>query len=88
MGMLQKITQHATASAGNFSTFVPDAAAVIALVRTPDGNDFDIGRLAQNLVLAAAAAVPLAACAQPAFDPAKPVVLPEAKLEYSDAHNP
>jgi hypothetical protein len=38
--------------------------------------------LLANLVLAAAVAVPLAACAQPAFDPAKQVVLPEAKLEY------
>ena len=45
----------ALASAGSFATFVPDAAAAIALVRTPEGNDFDIGRLAQNLMLAAQA---------------------------------
>jgi len=45
----------ALASAGSFATFVPDAAAALALVRTPDGNDFDIGRLAQNLMLAAQA---------------------------------
>ncbi|NQV07313.1 nitroreductase family protein [bacterium] len=41
------------ASAGTFAVWVPDAAAAIALVKTPHGNDFDIGRLAQNLMLAA-----------------------------------
>lgn len=31
------------------------ANLVIALVRLPDGNDFDVGRVAQNMMLAAAA---------------------------------
>lgn len=43
------------ASAGRFSDPIRAAAAAIALVRTADGNDFDIGRLAQNTMLAAAA---------------------------------
>lgn len=42
------------ASAGNFTDPVRGAAATICLVRTPEGNDFDIGRAAQNLMLAAA----------------------------------
>lgn len=44
----------ALAAAGSFTDPIRNAAAVIALVRTPDGNDFDIGRAAQNLMLAAA----------------------------------
>ena len=43
------------ATAGSYTDPVRNAAAAIALVRTADGNDFDIGRLAQNLMLAAAA---------------------------------
>ena len=43
------------ATAGGYTDPVRNAAAAIALVRTADGNDFDIGRLAQNLMLAAAA---------------------------------
>jgi nitroreductase len=43
------------AAAGSFTDPVRNAAAAIALVRTAEGNDFDIGRLAQNLMLAAAA---------------------------------
>jgi nitroreductase len=43
------------AGAGRFSTPVLDAPLTIALVRTPGGNDFDIGRVAQNVMLAAAA---------------------------------
>src|SRR3990172_1782907 len=42
------------ASAGSFTQPVLDAQIVVCLVRTEDGNDFDIGRLAQNLMLAAA----------------------------------
>lgn len=45
----------ALASAGNFTDPVRNSAATIALVRTPDGNAFDIGRVAQNIMLAAAA---------------------------------
>jgi len=43
------------AAAGRFSSPVRAAPLTIALVRTPDGNDFDIGRAAQNIMLAAAA---------------------------------
>jgi nitroreductase len=43
------------ASAGSFTDPVRNGAAAIALVRTATGNDFDIGRAAQNLMLAAAA---------------------------------
>ncbi|HSM02139.1 MAG TPA: nitroreductase family protein [Acidimicrobiia bacterium] len=43
------------ASAGRFSDPIRAAAVAIALVKTAEGNDFDIGRLAQNLMLAAAA---------------------------------
>jgi len=42
------------ASAGHFTKPVLAAQAVVCLVKTADGNDFDIGRLAQNLMLAAA----------------------------------
>lgn len=43
------------AAAGRFSAPVLAAPLTIALVRTPGGNDFDIGRCAQNIMLAAAA---------------------------------
>lgn len=43
------------ASAGKFTDPVRNSAATICLVRTPSGNDFDIGRAAQNIMLAAAA---------------------------------
>jgi nitroreductase len=43
------------AAAGDFAGPVRAAPLTIALVRTPDGNDFDIGRVAQNVMLAAAA---------------------------------
>lgn len=42
------------ASAGSFSGPIRASVATIALVRTGEGNDFDIGRVAQNLMLAAA----------------------------------
>jgi len=42
------------ATAGDFADPVRNAAAAVALVKTEEGNDFDIGRLAQNLMLAAA----------------------------------
>jgi len=45
----------ALATAGHSTGPIRDSAATIALVKTADGNDFDIGRLAQNLMLAAAA---------------------------------
>ena len=43
------------ASAGHYTQPVRDAKVAVCLVKTPQGNDFDIGRLAQNLMLAAAA---------------------------------
>lgn len=43
------------AGCGSFSQPLRNAALAIVPVRTPDGNDFDIGRLAQNIMLAAAA---------------------------------
>jgi nitroreductase len=43
------------ASAGQFTDPIRASAVSVALVRAADGNDFDIGRLAQNLMLAAAA---------------------------------
>jgi nitroreductase len=41
------------ASAGSFTDPIRASVAAIALVRTAEGNDFDIGRVAQNLMLAA-----------------------------------
>jgi len=39
---------------GYFTTPFRGAVAVVALVRLAKGNDFDIGRVAQNMMLAAA----------------------------------
>jgi nitroreductase len=43
------------AAAGDFTDPVRNSAATIGLVQTPLGNPFDIGRAAQNIMLAAAA---------------------------------
>ncbi len=43
------------ASAGHFTDPIRNSPATIALVQTPEGNEFDIGRAAQNIMLAAAA---------------------------------
>jgi nitroreductase len=43
------------ATAGQFTDPIRASAVSVALVKDADGNDFDIGRLAQNLMLAAAA---------------------------------
>ncbi len=43
------------ATAGNSTRPVLASAATVVLVRLPGGNDFDIGRAAQNMMLAAAA---------------------------------
>jgi len=43
------------ATAGQSTGPILDSAATIAVVKTEGGNDFDIGRLAQNIMLAAAA---------------------------------
>ena len=42
------------ATAGRYTQPVRDSAVTVCLVRAPDGNDFDIGRAAQNIMLAAA----------------------------------
>lgn len=49
--------RHALASAGSFTKPIRNASWVIALVEGPDGygDAFDIGRAAQNIMLAAAA---------------------------------
>ena len=41
------------AECGDFTDPIRRAPLAIALVKEPEGNDFDIGRLAQNLMLAA-----------------------------------
>lgn len=46
---------------GDFTQPVRDSAAVIVLVEEPDGNEFDIGRAAQNMMLAAKA-IGVASC--------------------------
>lgn len=43
----------ALAGAGSFTGPFKTAAAVLVPVKTPDGNDFDIGRMAQNIVVTA-----------------------------------
>lgn len=45
----------ALAAAGDFTDPIRNSAATLALVQTPEGNPFDIGRVAQNVMLAAAA---------------------------------
>lgn len=43
------------ATAGSFTGPVLASVATVVLIRLPGGNDFDIGRVAQNMMLAAAA---------------------------------
>jgi nitroreductase len=45
----------ALADHGDYTQPVRDSAATIVLVKEPGGNDFDIGRAAQNMMLAAKA---------------------------------
>jgi nitroreductase len=45
---LQGLAEH-----GDFTQPIRDSAATIALVQEPGGNMFDIGRAAQNIMLAA-----------------------------------
>lgn len=54
---LQRLADH-----GDFTQPVRDSAATIVLVEEPGGNTFDIGRAAQNIMLAAKA-VGVATCA-------------------------
>lgn len=46
---------------GDFTQPVRDSAATVVLVKEPGGNDFDIGRAAQNMMLAAKA-IGVASC--------------------------
>lgn len=48
-------TKQRLADCGDFTGPLRDAPLVIAPVRLPDGYDWDLGRLSQNLMLAAAA---------------------------------
>ena len=43
------------ATAGDYTGPILASVATVALVRLPGGNDFDLGRAAQNIMLAAAA---------------------------------
>lgn len=54
--MLQELADH-----GDFTQPVRDSVATIVLVKEPGGNDFDIGRAAQNMMLAAKA-IGVASC--------------------------
>lgn len=49
------------ARCGDFTDPVRNAPAVLALVQEPDGYEFDTGRLAQNIMLAAAS-IGVASC--------------------------
>ncbi len=49
------------AECGDFTTPVRNAPTVVCLVQEPDGYEFDTGRLAQNIMLAAAA-IGVASC--------------------------
>lgn len=53
---LQQLARH-----GDFTQPVRDSAATIVLVQEPEGYEFDIGRAAQNMMLAAKA-VGVASC--------------------------
>lgn len=53
---IQELAQH-----GDFTQPVRDSAATIVLVQEPGGNMFDIGRAAQNMMLAAKA-IGVASC--------------------------
>lgn len=44
----------AVAASGRFAGPLQSAPLVVVIVRTPDGGDFDMGRAAQNVMLAAA----------------------------------
>jgi nitroreductase len=48
-------TRERVAGCGSFSQPLRNSVLAIVPIRLPDGNDFDIGRLAQNLMLAALA---------------------------------
>ncbi|HEY7705313.1 MAG TPA: nitroreductase family protein [Acidimicrobiia bacterium] len=78
----------ALAACGDFTQPVEDAPVTIALIQEPNGNDFDIGRLAQNLMLAADA-LGLASCPVTLHRSAQAATVlglpPEAKVRYAIA---
>jgi nitroreductase len=51
----ERKTLNLLAEAGDYTAPVLEAPLGIALVRLPEGNDFDLGRAAQNMMQAAAA---------------------------------
>lgn len=53
---LERLAEH-----GDFTQPVRDSAATVVLVQEPDGNQFDIGRAAQHMMLAAKA-IGVASC--------------------------
>lgn len=53
---LRRLAEH-----GDFTQPVRDSVATIVLVQEPGGNEFDIGRVAQNMMLAARA-IGVASC--------------------------
>lgn len=53
---IQKVAEH-----GDYTQPVRDSVATVVLVKEPDGNMFDIGRAAQNMMLAAKA-IGVASC--------------------------
>lgn len=68
----------AIAAAGDYTTPVTAAPMLIALVETPGGYEFDTGRVAQNIMLAADA-IGLATC---------PVTLHREELAHQVLHLP
>ncbi len=56
VSVTEKLAEH-----GDFTQPVRDSVATIVLVQEPDGNEFDIGRAAQNIMLAAKA-IGVASC--------------------------
>lgn len=80
--------REALAACGGFMTPVRNAPAAIALVEEPDGYEFDTGRVAQNMMLAAAA-IGVASCPVTIHDDAaaRPVLglEPDQRSRYAIA---
>lgn len=71
-------TRAAVAACGSFTMPLLNATFAIALVRLPDGYEFDIGRVAQNMMLAAAS-LGIGSC---------PITLHDADRARSTLHLP
>jgi nitroreductase len=57
----EQANKEALAACGQFSAWIPQAPVNIAVVMPPEGRDFDAGRVAQNMMVAANA-LGLASC--------------------------